>query len=415
MEYRGFPKHVRNLHAAPGPMSHDIEHWAQTFDSMGLAGVKLVDDGGSCFSFALEMRKRGMAVVTRLWRDRPCPGVLPPKSLSVAQRYIDEDMPVIEVTNENNLKGEWQEGMWPDNIRENAEISMTSWVADASAIINMGGFPAFPAQAQCGHTPKHSSIEWYEAAFKYLAENYYNITKRLFANGAWIASHDAVLNHVYEEEGRYRFDYPYDPSCQSRHPGKHIFQDDNSLIGHQVPVRLLWDYFKLVVPVMSTEGGIFFKNKAGWTGQWDTNYPSIDEWTHAVWNVKMFEWLAAYAARYPWYKGMFPWLACDVLCGCPASAWSDESWFQPGKTLQVVDELKKYPQIASEDSPILLQAQGGAVIHLSGFLPGYGSDGTEPDEEPETEPEIEPEIDPEVEPDPVIGVNRHGYRADGYR
>jgi hypothetical protein len=317
----------------------DYDWWLRELQGCDIAILKLLDDGsGSCINLARQARHEfDIMPVVRLWRDRPNPGTLRQQALDTVDRYVQGGITKwFEPNNEPNLPDEWQQGQWPDSLAENARQVMLDWMVDAERIINRGGYPGFPSLAECGLHAECSSIRWYNAAFDFLANQHYDRAKAIFENGAWLAVHDAVLNHLWTEEDEWHFEYPYDP----RWP-KTVETDDNSLIGHQLPVKRLWEKFGLTVPVMSTEGGVFYVEGMAW----DSRYPAVTEWNHAVWTTKMYEWLARYQARYPWYYGMMPWLAADVLWGHPVSPWAEQCWWQVGRTLQVVGELKQYPQM----------------------------------------------------------------------
>lgn len=341
------PASLRGIHGSPGTHANfDHQYWIAQLREMGMGLYKLMDDGsGSVLEFARTLRANNIMPVVRMWRDRPNPGVLSSRALSVVRRYIDEGITRwVEVNNEPNLPYEWQHGEWQRGGRP--EAVMQNWLRDAEAIIEMGGYPAFPALAQCSHHPESSSIRWYINAFEWLARNAAGTTRDLFSRGAWIASHDGVLNHCYRDgDGEWRFDYPYDPVCQADKPGKTIMDDDNSLIGHRVPVQLLREHFDLEVPVMSTEGGVFVPHDG--VLQWDSRYPGYDLPGHAERTVAMYRWLEKNAPDY--YFGMCPWLLASELMGHPPGPWSKDCWFWVGRELPVVAAVKQMgPPVALE-------------------------------------------------------------------
>jgi len=216
---------------------------------------------------------------------------------------------------------------------------MENWLRDAEAIIELGGYPGFPALAQCSFHPGSSSIRWYRDAFEWLAQNAPDRAREAFSRGAWIASHDAVLNHCYRDEaGEWRFEYPYDPICQADDPGRTIMDDDNSLIGHRVPVQLLREHFDLEVPVISTEGGVFAPHDDG-VLRWDDRYPGYDARGHAERVVAMYRWLEKNAPDY--HFGMCSWLIANELMGHTPGPWSLDCWFWVGRELPVVAAVKQ--------------------------------------------------------------------------
>jgi hypothetical protein len=305
---------------------------------MGICLYKLMDDGSaSVLQFARKLRAKGIMPIVRMWAERPNPGILSSKALSTVKSYIDQGITRwFEVNNEPNLPYEWRSGEWRSGGRP--ELVTQNWLTDAESIIEMGGYPAFPALAQCSHNPDASSIRWYIDAFEWMARSAASTAREVFSRGAWIASHDGVLNHCYRDgDGDWHFEYPYDPICQADKPGTTIMDDDNSLIGHRVAVQLLKEHFDLVVPVMSTEGGVFVPYDA--VVQWDSRYPGYDVNGHAERTVAMYRWLEDNAPDY--YFGMCPWLIASELMGHPPGPWSKDCWFWVGQQLPVVGAVKQ--------------------------------------------------------------------------
>ncbi len=333
------PPSLRGIHGSPATHANfDHQHWIGQVQEMGMNIYKLQDDGsGSVLEFARKLRANNIMPIVRMQREKPNPGTLPSKALSTVRRYIDEGITRwFEVNNEPNLHYEWQDGQWREGGRP--ELVMENWLRDAEAVIELGGYPAFPALAQSADRPESSSILWYINAFKWLAQNTPDRAREAFSTGAWIASHDAVLNHCYRDEaGEWHFEYPYDPICQADDPGRTIMDDDNSLIGHRVPVQLLKEQFGLQVPVISTEGGVFAPHNG--VLQWDDRYPGYDVHGHAERTVAMYQWLEKNAPDY--YFGMCPWLLASELMGHPPGPWSKDCWFWVGRELPVVAAVKQ--------------------------------------------------------------------------
>jgi hypothetical protein len=214
---------------------------------------------------------------------------------------------------------------------------MQHWLVDAKAIIARGGYPAFPALAQSSHQAETGSIPWYTKAFQWLHEHAHADAQHVFSNGAWIAVHSAVLNHCYkDDQGAWRFEYPYDPICQADQPGKTIMDDDNSLIGHRVPVTLLQNHFGLKVPVISTEGGLTVP-RGGWQ-VWDQRYPGYNYEGHAERTVAMYEWLRSNGEDY--FFAMCPWIIASERMGHIDPAWTEDSWYRMDRDLPVVAAVK---------------------------------------------------------------------------
>jgi len=153
--------------------------------------------------------------------------------------------------------------------------------------------------------------------------------------------HDAVLNRFWNgRDGRYHFEHPYSELVYE-HIGWRptLWEDDMSLIGHQVPVHLMKKHLgdDIEVPLISTEGGIF----AGLIGvQADGAYPAFDEAEHARATVAMYRWLERYQKSYPWYFGMCPWKFAPF--GHQHDAWPGDNWIKKGgRRLAVVEAVKR--------------------------------------------------------------------------
>jgi hypothetical protein len=332
------PASLRGIHGSPGTHANfDHDHWIGQLREMGISLYKVMDDGsGSVLEFARKLRANNIMPIVRMWADSPNPTTLSAKALATVKRYIQEGITRwIEVNNEPNLPHEWRPGQWRAGGRP--ELVCQNWLRDAHSVIEMGGYPALPALAQCSMDADCSSIRWYVSAFEWMARDAANSARDVFSNGAWIASHDATLNHCYRDDtGQWHFDYPYDPICQADKPGRSIMDDDNSLIGHRVPVQLLKEHLGLIVPVISTEGGVFVPHDG--VVQWDNRYPGYDANGHAERTVAMYRWLESNTPDY--YFGMCSWLIASELMGHPPGPWSKDCWFWVGQNLPVVDAVK---------------------------------------------------------------------------
>ncbi len=329
----------RGIHWSPSvfhPTGSTLTWWIDELHAMHISWVKLLDDGsGSSRHVCVKLLEAGLLPIVRLYRLQPNPGVLGERELRTISDLVQLGVRYFESNNEPNLPDEWSPGEWQSGGRP--ELVAQNWLQDAEAILARGGYPAFPALAQASHHPDHGSIPWYCKSFRWLADNAYERAQSVFDGGAWIAVHDAVLNHCYrDEEDSWHFEYPYDPICQADQPGKTIMDDDNSLLGHRVPVQLLEELFSVQVPVISTEGGMPVP-RGGWQ-QWDTRYPGYDLNGHAERSVAMFEWLQANGEQY--YFAMCPWLIASERMGHVDPVWRDSAWYRLDQELPVVNAVK---------------------------------------------------------------------------
>ena len=345
---------LRGVHFGPGTScGFDIGWWVEFLKSMHIGWVKIVDDAGSMMEFARACREAGIMPIIRLYRQYPYPGRLREKDWVALQGYLDRGITRwIETGNEPNL---WdvehhrehrpvkQEGVaiigtpW---FKDAAATAAIDWLLDAEIIVAKGGYPAFPAMAQCADHGDCSSLAWYREMFNHLATYYHERTEKVFERGGWLAVHDATLNHFYRGQGgQWHFEYPYDPVCQAAHPGRTIMQDDNSLIGHEAPRDMIYERWGLRLPIISTEGGIFLNVGK----QWDHKYPPIvSAEYHGEATLAMFDWLDEYQKTHPWFVGMCPWLVGESVLG-HRSIWDHEAWKKLDREEPVVRWLQGSP------------------------------------------------------------------------
>ena len=344
----------RGVHWSPTvfhPSGSSLDWWINELLEMDIRWVKLLDNGaGSSKHVCQRLLSHDIIPIVRLYRAQPNPGHLSDRDKETVSELVALGIRYFECNNEPNVGMEWQDGEWQSGGRP--DVVMQHWLDDAEAILGLGGLPAFPALAQTALHSEMSSIRWYLNAFQWLDENAHSAALNLFNNGAWIAVHDAVLNHCYQDDdGVWHFEYPYDPICQADQPGKTIMDDDNSLIGHRVPVRLLQEHFGLQVPVISTEGGVFAP-RGGWQ-QWDTRYPGYNYNGHAERTVAMFEWLRANAEDN--FFAMCPWLVANERMGSVDPAWTQAAWYRLDTELPVIAALKAMGPDPAPPPPLPLE------------------------------------------------------------
>jgi len=329
----------RGIHWSPSvfhPTGSSLDWWLKELLAMNVKWVKVLDNGGGSSKHVCQkFLEHEIIPIVRLYRARPNPGHLNEENLQTVATLVQMGVKYFECNNEPNLPLEWQDGQWQNGGRP--ELVMQDWLQDAKAIIARGGYPALPALAQCGHQNETGSIPWYVKAFQWLDEHAHGDAAYVFGNGAWIAVHNAVLNHCYkDDQGAWHFEYPLDPICQADQPGKTVMDDDNSLIGHRVPVKLLQDRFGLKVPVISTEGGLPVP-RGGWQ-VWDQRYPGYNYEGHAERTMAMFEWLRSNGEDY--FFAMCPWIIASERMGHIDPAWTEDSWYRMDRDLPVVAAVK---------------------------------------------------------------------------
>jgi hypothetical protein len=332
------PPTVRGIHwaASTNPDNSQLDWWLNECRQMGMGWIKVLDHQDSSQHLCERILAAGMIPIVRLYRGRPNPGRLEPGQVEGMKKLIAVGVRYFEPNNEPNLPDEWQPGQW----KPGGEVAVVidNWLADAATIIDAGGLPGFPALAQCGLHGDYSSIRWYQDAFAHLAANRYQAAWSVLTNGAWIAVHAAVLNHFGRlPNGKWHFDYPYDPIAQADAPGITVFEDDCGLVGGRVATELLHKYFSnLDLPLISTEGGVFVPPDG--SKAWDSRYAPVTNDTHATGTVAMFDWIAA---SYPQMYAMCPWLIANERLGHKDKAWTKQTWYPEDKPpLPVVDAMK---------------------------------------------------------------------------
>lgn len=360
MNLTDYPRPVdgshRGIHWSPSvfhPTGSTLHWWIEELQAMHIHWVKLLDNGGgSSRHVCRALLENDIIPIVRIYRPRPNPGTLSEQGKETISELVQLGVKYFECNNEPNLPVEWQEGEWQSGGRP--ELVMQNWLQDAEAIIARGGYPAFPALAQSGTQTESGSIPWYVNAFQWLDDHAHNEAFNVFDNGAWIAAHDVVLDHCYrddDDDGEWHFEYPYDPICQQDQPGKTIMDDDNSLIGHRVPAKLLQEHFNLQIPVISTEGGVFVP-KGGWQ-QWDPRYPGYNYEGQAERTVAMFEWLRVNGEDY--FFAMCPWLIASEKMGHIDPAWMEDAWYRMDRELPVIAAVKEMgPEPAPPPPPLPL-------------------------------------------------------------
>lgn len=343
MDLKNFPRPAdgsrRGVHWSASvfhPTGSSLDWWVKELLAMNISWVKLLDNGGgSSKQVCQKLLANHIIPVVRIYRDRPNPGHLGDEAKQTIAQLVSLGVRYFEPNNEPNLAEEWQLGAWKSG--GSPELVMQHWLIDAKAIIALGGYPAFPALAECSRQTDYGSITWYINAFKWLDEQAHADAIDVFSNGAWLAVHCSPLNHCYKDEhGAWHFEYPLDPICQKDQPGRTIMDDDNSLIGYRVPVQLLQEHFGLQVPVISTEGGVFVP-AGGWQ-QWDSRYPGYDYDGQAERTVAMFEWLRTNTEDY--FFGMCPWLIANEKMGHVNPSWTEQAWYHMDRELPVVAAVK---------------------------------------------------------------------------
>jgi hypothetical protein len=288
-----------------------------------------------------EMIAAGMTPIVRPWQERlgnqPASG----RMMQLYQYYFSAGVRWFEFYNEPNLGAEWPDGFFAD-YRDTAGVIaplMNNWLDWAEMMLSWGAYPGFPSLAESSQ-PVDSAVRWLDAMLSYLRDNHLERFRKILDSGGWCATHGYSFNHFYQAvpgnprqprtggingtEGGWHFEYPYDPLSQADDPGRTVYGgtgrtpygDPNGIMamGLMFMERIQEWFGAGVVPVVSTEGGIYPIPNDGPLQQ-DTRYPPYDLYVHGEATVAMFNWIASEAP--PWYFGMCLWKEDEYL-GAPS-------------------------------------------------------------------------------------------------
>ncbi|MBN1427628.1 MAG: hypothetical protein JXB07_04530 [Anaerolineae bacterium] len=331
-DYRWF-RNPRGLHNN-GPYS-PLNTTRYIGTKMGWA--RLVVGGTEQIEAAQRLVEQGCMPIVRIFRERM--GAMPALDgwYDLYRQYFEAGSCWFELYDEPNLESSWPSGAGPTvltvdwhNTEGCIRPLMDNWLDWAERIIEMGGYPAFPAMAETVE-PRQATIAWLEACLKYLRENQATRFIHILTNGLWCATHPYVLNHFYQEppggpsyvarpyyqqsaaEGGWHFEYPYDPLQQRSDPGRTMFGgtpntphgDPNGLIATgQAFQELLKRIFDAgPVPVVGTAGGIGpIPGPTDEPMQQDNRYPPFSRDSHAEATLAMWRWISHQGP--PWLFGL---------------------------------------------------------------------------------------------------------------
>lgn len=340
----------RGIHWSASPYhlsGHELDYWMNELQAMGIKWVKVIDDGGGS---ATELCRRlvdiGVMPVVRLYIGNP--GHIQPRNQEAIRRLMDAGALYFETNNEPDLAIEWEDGVVPRNW---LEIVVDNFIIDATEIIEMGGYPAFPAM---GVGTQVNPFQLIAARGR----------QDLFQNGAWLAIHNYVLNHP--------LDYPYDPVNQTgqpltqqeyesnrwvwdndplsvvnrlraegANPGADLRDDSTGWLAYSLWNEQIVEAFGHSAPIMSTEGGVVVGDRQ------DGRYGRNDVYRHEQVSMWIQEFLVSSAPA--WYFTVFHWLIANNAMGQYRPGWETQCWygnwwdkeFQLYGRLPVVDSLKR--------------------------------------------------------------------------
>ncbi len=318
----------RGLHWSASPYhlsGHELDYWLDELKAMKIKWLKVLDDGGgSSLELCGRLVEIGIMPVVRLYIGNP--GHVQTRNLEAIRRLLDVGAFYFETNNEPDLAIEWPDGKVPKNW---LEIVVDNFIIDATEIINLGGFPAFPAMGV------GTIVNPFELIIKRGRQD-------LFDNGAWLAIHNYVLNHpldypyddvnqrgtalTQEEYDRDRWGWDQDKietinrlRTEGASPGETIHEDATCWLAYSLWNEQLNAAFGHPVPIMSTEGGVVVGDRQ------DGRYPRNDAKRHQEVTLWVQDFLLNSAPT--WYFTVFHWLIANNAMGQNRPGWETQAWY----------------------------------------------------------------------------------------
>lgn len=307
-----------------------------TRPQMGWASIAA--GGDEYVAAAAQLVKNGCMPIVRLYRSAMGAMAVPGDWYSIYQAYLDAGCRWFELYHEPNRPENWPR--LPDGRPQvavdwqNADGCiaplMEHWLDWAERVIEMGGYPAFPALAESVDLLS-AAVYWQDAMLRYLKDAHHDRFLRVVGSGLWCATHPYLLNHYYQEppggprhvarpyaqqrsdQAGWHFEYPYDPLLQAQDPGRTVFgataeapygSPDGLVAAGEAFQQLLNHHFNAgPVPVIGTAGGIApIPRPTEPPYQPDDRYPPYSHESHAEATLAMWRWIVDYGP--PWFFGL---------------------------------------------------------------------------------------------------------------
>lgn len=409
-EYRWF-RNPRGLHNIGVFYPFILERY--TRPRMGWA--KLVVGGDEYVGACRQLIANECQPIVRIFKENMGAFKAPDIWYQNYKKYIQVGCYWFEFYNEPNLDGEWPQGptgsavnvSW-ENEDEVIQPMMDNWIEWAERVIDLGGYPAFPATADSSEK-RHATLHWIDAFMRYLREVHEARFRAVVLNGLWCATHPYLYNHFYQEppggpahvarpyyqqnheQDGWHFEYPYDPLQQRYDPGRTVIGgtklspngDPNGLCASgEIFHVLLKKHFNLgPVPVVGTEGGIWkIPRPTEDPYLIDTRYPPYSHDSHAEATMAMWRWIIEQAP--PWFFGV--------------TLWTEADYYEIQGTVKAI-KLMMSEQPLYKDVPTIDPASGVLVGLEQGNIPVS-------DAPPDSGPQATPTRSPLIGPGPVTGA-----------
>src|SRR5579864_4060763 len=141
----------------------------------------------------------GITPIIRLYEPKFGASQVTTNQLRLTTLYTGAGVRWFEFYNEPNIPLEWPDTIQPDYNNLSGVIAplMDHWLQWAEVVIDLGGYPAFPALSETVH-PYEDVTSWIRAMMNYLATNWYDRFRAIANNGLWCATHPYFYNHFYQ-------------------------------------------------------------------------------------------------------------------------------------------------------------------------------------------------------------------------
>ena len=338
------------------------------------------------------MVRNGITPIIRIFRPRFGASAPTPDLYFAWSEYYKAGVRWFELYNEPNFEIEWPESIIPSYSDTTNVIGplVQNWLDWAEKIIEMGGYPAFPALGEKTGAGGDMNL-FLTSLMNYISDNFYDRFRNVADNGMWLATHPYFYNHFYQEgsgpisprpfdqeradQAGWHFEYPFDPLTQANKPGLTAisgppdFPNGDPLgltgMGHAFMKKFGDMFGGGAIPVVGTEGGITPAPTPGITEVKDARFPGFDWNSHAESTLATFNWIAEQGP--PWMFGL--------------TLWKQDEYFEgPHGILPATQKLantapvyKTIPAIEALDGPGPGPGGRGRIVVLPGPGPIHGT------------------------------------------
>ena len=289
----------RGVHAAP--ITTPLSNLVPRLQSLHIRWYKMLDNGNPAnLQTITTLKQAGIEPIVRLYQSRQFPGRLNPELRQRFGALRAAGATYVEIGNEPNLEGEWQE---PNSWKNVAQVNSVAdnWYLDAKEAIQAGLKPAIyamaPTERNRNENPQWSSVQWLKGMMQRLAATHGAEVKGWLTNEqAWLAVHTADFGRSFD----------YDPFTGGI--------DDMCLRGYEVARKIVFDALGVWPVTISTEGGVYSPSHLR-----DMDFPVT--YTDAQWGTRLEEMF-----NYPTQlRAMCPWTLSDE--GVHDLNWIGCGWY----------------------------------------------------------------------------------------